>query len=508
MPKNDNFSPRQQEYFHSSHQGVYKEKKTKYYYQTGLEEFESKSIKNDPKSMGSTRGVGSNDNMDITTPRKSIRKSDKNSFCMSFEAGSHSCEVDNEQITNNGWTVCFDADNHDSGVDVHFDVIHYGDSGFCNPTDKNPMKASLFLHYHVIPEIVKLMLCSRYKNLEHYHKNIEAMLKTLIYQRIRRIRYYKRVERHLKEYDTDAELLGFVRDENNGRHIPDKKTIGHFENTRLGIKGMNEIRDAYVVTLKNELAKYGCEFGEKISIDSTPLTALSKDPEGRYNLHYEKYMYKVHIVTDVNTNIPLFTMVSSGTEYDGHYLIPILEKLSSLGIHPKKIYADGHYDIIENWAIVSMKYGAKLQIKLAENSIFRDDGKLKYLQKEYQKLHHNDDFKPQDQIGFDEMLQYLFEHGKYDCVGAYFRNQWYLKWKKKMVELKKNSEEEKNPRSKSEGLHGHLKENMMFEVFMDGRGMRYAEKHVNMILISLLVVALTRVQYGVLEGLTRIACLT
>jgi len=29
-----------------------------------------------------------------------------------------------------------------------------------------------------------------------------------------------------------------------------------------------------------------------------------------------------------------------------------------------------------------------------------------------------------------------------------------------------------------------------------------------MILISLLMVALTRVQYGVLEGLTRIACLT
>ena len=66
MPKNDNFSPRQQEYFHSSHQGVYKEKKTKYYYQTGLEKFESKSIKNDPESGMNTQGVRSYDNMDIT----------------------------------------------------------------------------------------------------------------------------------------------------------------------------------------------------------------------------------------------------------------------------------------------------------------------------------------------------------------------------------------------------------------------------------------------------------
>lgn len=76
------------------------------------------------------------------------------------------------------------------------------------------------------------------------------------------------------------------------------------------------------------------------------------------------------------------------------------------------------------------------------------------------------------------------------------------------MELKKNNEEEEKPRSKSEGLHGHIKENMMFEVFMDGHGMAYAGKHVNMIMISHLVVALTRVQYGVLEGLTRIACLT
>ena len=72
----------------------------------------------------------------------------------------------------------------------------------------------------------------------------------------------------------------------------------------------------------------------------------------------------------------------------------------------------------------------------------------------------------------------------------------------------KSVEKEKKPRYKSEGVHGHIKENMMFDVFMDGRGMRYAEKHVNMMIISLLAVALTRVQHGILDGLTRIACLT
>ncbi len=445
--------------------------------------------------------------MSITTPEKNIRKRDNKSFCLFFEAGGISNFNENINV-NNGWRTCFEINNQNICSDAGFEITQYDNSGFYNPTDDNPMKASLFLNYHQIPEMVKRLLFSRYKNLKHYHKNVEAMFKTIVFQRIRRIRYYTRVARHLKEYTDDCELLGFIKDEAKNYHIPDKKTIGHFENIRLGINKLQNIRDSYVIALKDELAKYGHTLGERIGIDSTPLTALSKDPDAKYNAHYDKHMYKVHIVTDLGTNIPLFVMVTKGTVYDGHYLIPILEKLDSLGIHPQKIYADEHYDTLENWAIASMKYGMRCRINLAENTVFRDDGKPENLQREYQKLHCNDDFKPQDQISFDDMLQYLFKYGKNDCVGAYFRNQWYLKWKKYKMELEKNGETERKPRSKSEGLHGHIKENMMFEVFMDGRGMQYAEKHVNMIIISLLLVALTRVQYGILDGLTKIACLT
>ncbi len=413
--------------------------------------------------------------------------------------------IENAEII---WRTCFDVDDPNIVTDTTFSIFPYDDSGFYNPTDNNPMKASLFLNYHMIPDIVRQILNDRYRNLEHYHKNIEAMFKTLVFQRIKRIRYYPRVERHLKGYIEDAELLGFPRDDNDIFDTPDDKTLGHFENKRLGIKGMEKIRDAYIISLKEDLAKYGYTLGETVSVDSTPLTALSKDPDARYNTHYDKLMYKVHFVVDVVTSVPLFVMVTSGTEYDGHYLIPMLKKLRSLGIYPKEIYADDHYDTLENWAIVSVKHNAKLQIDLAENTIFRDDGKHENLQKEYQRLHHNVDFRPQDRIGFDEMCQYLLENGKYDCVGAYFRNRWYLEWKKHKMEIEKSGEREKKPRSKSEGVHGHIKENMMFDVFMDGRGMRYAERHVNMMIISLLAVALTRVQHGILDGLTKIACLT
>jgi hypothetical protein len=503
-----NSSPVQQGYFRSPPPGVYKGGKTKYYYQTGLEEFGLEPVENDCQGAMNTLAVGSHDKMGITAPRKNIREADNKTFRISFEAGNVPFEADNEHVESSAWTVCSNATEHNAIINTRFDTVQYNDSRFCNPTDDSPMKASLFLSFHVMPETVKQILYSRYKNLEHYHKNIEAMLKTSVYQRIRRIRCYSRVERHLKDYDFDAELLGFMKKENNQRNIPDRKTIGHFENTRLGIEGMQEIRDAYVIALRDELAKYGYVLGEKISIDSTPLTALSKDPEARYNMHYERLMYKVHIVVDVDTNVPLFVIITTGTEFDGKYLISILEKMQSLGMHPKKIYADEHYDTLENWAVASFKYGVKCQINLAENAVFRDDGKPESLQKEYQRFHRNADFKSQDKISFDEMLDYLLEHEKYECVGAYFRNQWYLEWKKRKMELECSGELEKKPRSKSEGLHGHIKENMLFEVFMDGRGMKYAEKHANMIIISLLVVALTRVQNGVLDGITRIACLT
>lgn len=441
--------------------------------------------------------------------KKNLEKIDTKTFSTSFEIGNipHSENI-HGFIESTGWSVYSQTDSYNSDVNARFDFVSHGDSRFYNPTDANPMKASLFLNCHVIPDMVKQIIQNRYKNLEHYHKNPEAMLLTLVYQRIKCLRYFSRVERHLKDYDTDAELLGFIQEQNKKRHIPDKKTLGHFQNTRLGIKGMESIRDAYIVALKNELAKYNYELGAVVSIDSTPLTALSKDPEARYNKHYDRYMYKIHFIIDVGTNIPLFVIVTSGTAFDGKYLISILKKLHSLGLHPKELYADEHYDTLENWAVASLKYKVNCHINLAENAVYRDDGKPVHLQKEYQGFRRNIDFRPQDKISFDEMLQYLLEQDKYECVGSYFRNQWYLTWKKYKEELEKKGEKEKKPRAKSEGLHGHIKENMMFEMFMDGKGMKYAQKHANMYTISLLVVALTRVQHGVFDGLTKIACLT
>jgi hypothetical protein len=47
---------------------------------------------------------------------------------------------------------------------------------------------------------------------------------------------------------------------------------------------------------------------------------------------------------------------------------------------------------------------------------------------------------------------------------------------------------------------------MLLEKFMDARGIERTERHVLMIYISLLSVALCRLRHGVVEGLSTVKC--
>jgi hypothetical protein len=47
---------------------------------------------------------------------------------------------------------------------------------------------------------------------------------------------------------------------------------------------------------------------------------------------------------------------------------------------------------------------------------------------------------------------------------------------------------------------------MLLEKFMDARGIERAERHVLMVYISLLSVALCRLQHGVVESLSNVKC--
>ena len=98
------------------------------------------------------------------------------------------------------------------------------------------------------------------------------------------------------------------------------------------------------------------------------------------------------------------------------------------------------------------------------------------------------------------MLKVLFEHGYYEEVGAYSRNQW-LKVKHENPE---EYERIYHRRSVSENLHSILKEQLLFDENLNAKGFEAIEFYARQFLVTLLFVALTRVENGVSEGLAKV----
>jgi hypothetical protein len=65
-----------------------------------------------------------------------------------------------------------------------------------------------------------------------------AMIKAMIFKRIRQIKYYTKAASYLKENPIDAMELGFNIDKSGNVILPDHETLRHYEKVRLGNEGM------------------------------------------------------------------------------------------------------------------------------------------------------------------------------------------------------------------------------------------------------------------------------
>jgi hypothetical protein len=299
-----------------------------------------------------------------------------------------------------------------------------------------------------------------------------------------------------------AEDLGFVK--RNGKILtPAERTINLFMNERLGNENLRETQKSFIERLQRTLMEKGIKLGKGISIDSTPLPTLKNDECGKYNAYYfQKYnigkMVKVHFATCVDTNIPLELIVTDANAYDGHYLIPMLEKLRALGIEPEEIYGDAHYGTIDNWAMCSMLFNCKSYFQIPENAKSNKKGTKEWIEKVYNGIAYEEGLDYD--VSIDEMLRVLFEHGYYEEVGAYFKNQW-LKVKQENPE---EYERIYHRRNVSENLHSILKEQLLFDENLNAKGFEAIEFYTRQFLVTLLFVALTRVENGVSEGLAKV----
>lgn len=381
------------------------------------------------------------------------------------------------------------------------------EESFENPSQINPSRTSKFCSYLNLDREAELVEQNYKAPKEHFHFPIDSMIRLIPFQRLSQIKYHTTLASRLK--DECAKDLGF-KSKSSEYLVPDRRTIGLFMNKRLGNNELKEIQQSLTNRLKKELHKHGIKLGKRITLDSTPLETLRKDPIGRINKHYfQKYgignMVKVHFATCVDTNVPLETLVVGGNSYDGHFLTAMLLTLKRMGIDFEEVYGDAHYGPLRNWAEVSVLFRADCYFQLAKNTIWREDGTEEKIERRYWRLRkkHIEDnwwFRDQGELSFEGMCEYLIANDEYEPVGAYYRNKW---WKIKQ----KNSREYEmiyHRRNISEGLNGILKDQLLMNKNLNVKGFDAIEFYVRQFLVTLLFVALTRVKNGTIQGLTKI----
>lgn len=417
-----------------------------------------------------------------------------NTFSMSYEIGSEGPEI--VPFQTEGYSL---FGSEPEIPDFSNTIFEDGEGGrFSDPTPERPMEASKFLSFLRLNPITK-ELRSFYKDLEHFHYPLDAMLRTAVYQRLAGLRHTTQLETKLNNSWNNSipRNLGF-REKGDGMiEIPDRRTIDHFVWKRLGRTGTNLMLDLMVIELRKNLARRGIRLGRRIAVDSTPLEGMYRDEDAEYNGHYEISMYKVHQATCIDTGLSLAKIVSRANDYDGDYLIPLIRKLQRLGIAVEEIIGDHHYGTFNNWARLNIEYGIRTYFNLSKTDTHRYDGDPSRLRKQYNSMWRESDYVPEADL--EHILRFLLSHSVIDQVGAYFRNQW--------LELKERDPEKwqriYDKRTTAERFHSHVKEQLGLERNLRVKGIEPVEVYTNLFWIAEIACALTRVQNGIKAPLLR-----
>lgn len=366
---------------------------------------------------------------------------------------------------------------------------------FYNPAADHSIKPAKFLDYfntdfnspHYTPAT------------KHFHFPIESMLKLIPFKRLMGIRWDTVLAERLKNNVHGCkELLGFEE------RTPTQPTLNMFFTKYMGVDGHQQFFESLIRRLKIEMNLNGIQFGERLGIDSTPLPVMSKDKTGEINGHYYETfgifrMVKVHILSCLDTGIPIAITISGANDYDGDFLIPLIEKAKELGFKPKEIHADGAYDSYKNWAILSYKYGMDCYISLPSHAKLNLFGNKTMINKKYQEYHNEVDWLITKSESV--MMDYLIEKGHYQHIGGVYRNKW--------LQVKKLQPEEyeriKGERNKVENLHSILKEQLLFEKNIDGKGWDKIKIYALQFMITMVTVALVRAENGVKEGFNKVS---
>jgi len=235
-------------------------------------------------------------------------------------------------------------------------------------SSKSPSEASLESLFSMDLTWAEQILLAKYsKHRRRPPHPPLAMLKALIYQRLRQIPSWRQLAQTIRSDKNLALRLGFQRP-------PSHYSFSDFTK-KVGEEAFNEIFYALVDRLRMLMP----DLGKIVAVDSTQVDAYSKlpregfrgtDPDAAFGFtrkvlrkRFWTYGYKLHVTCDARHDIPLSFEISPANRSDMTSLYDQLKLLAAYGNRPRVLTADAGYDSKMN-IFRCIKYGIKPVIAL------------------------------------------------------------------------------------------------------------------------------------------------
>ena len=358
---------------------------------------------------------------------------------------------------------------------------------------------------------IREVLNRRYKVLPGEEKYPRAaMFKAMVWKRIIGERSLLAFHRLLEDSPFEAIELGFRYDENDGKVlVPSYQWLWCFSNEMFDVQALEELLDVLVRSNASLGRSLGVAVGRRTATDATPLQTCRYDPSGEWNGHYKRRMVKVVLTEDVDTWLPLSYRLIGGNEPEGEELVPMLEEARER-VGPRTMedtLFDGGFTSNENLAKVHAELGLQGHYKISrgwvENVMYPRDGPgertpAEEVERLYERFNKEVWYRPGDSLGYK--MRCLVRAGRHEAVAMHFRNAYMVEYE----EAPDSVLDDYHARNNAEGVNGHLKDQWGLERTLNVVGVAAVNRHVLWALVAAHVVAMVRLQHGVVDNLLSI----
>jgi len=251
-----------------------------------------------------------------------------------------------------------------------------------------------------------LELENEYTRKPQYH--VKGMLMLAIAYHIHGVGYKKTLKKISK---SEKEILDFKE-----MKIPSPSKLCDFVTKQLTVEKLESFMlkigfQLYVFLSSKTLLNIS-------HFDSSPIESSRYDKYASYNPHYGCKMYKGHMM--MFGTVPLYMKFTNGTTNDKAVMPEFFKKIQLLQMKFHEMNLDAGYDSSEIFANVWKTFDAKPNICVRKDAKINESGTMNSINKLINKAWKQgmNVRKP-----INEKLDYIYNRGKTEVVGSYFRNQ-------------------------------------------------------------------------------------